>query len=145
MSYTYEYPRPAVSVDCVVVRITDSGREILLIRRGGEPFRNCWALPGGFIELDESLEESARRELLEETGLTVDRLVQIQAFGAVNRDPRTRVISIAWLATVSGPQSVRAGDDAAQVAWFSVNRLPELAFDHAEIIAAGLKRLDESG
>jgi 8-oxo-dGTP diphosphatase len=138
--YEYDYPRPAVSVDVVVLRASNGGDEILLIQRGREPFAGLWALPGGFLDMDETLEEAARRELREETGCEVDRVVQVGAFSEVDRDPRGRVISVGFLAELDGGNSgnVIAGDDAVQAEWFPSDRLPKLAFDHDQIIRMAL-------
>ncbi len=134
--YEYDHPRPAVSVDVVVLRASPSGEEILLIQRGRDPFVGLWALPGGFLEMGETLEAAARRELYEETGCEVDQLVQIGAFSEVNRDPRGRVISMAFLAELDGTASSRvtAGDDAANACWIPLAQLPDLAFDHKQIV-----------
>src|SRR3954469_21619213 len=133
--YTYDYPRPAVTVDAVLVTRERPPR-VLLIRRKHDPFAGKWALPGGFIDMDETLEESARRELREETGVTAADLTQIGTFGDPGRDPRGRTISVAYLARVKA-KDVRpvAADDAAEVGWFALDALPELAFDHAQILA----------
>jgi 8-oxo-dGTP diphosphatase len=141
MPFTYRYPHPAVSVDCVVLRPDGGELKILLIRRGSEPFAGNWALPGGFVEIDEPLDQAALRELEEETGLVPSRLEQIGAFGDPDRDPRERVISIAYLAQVAtGNCDAKAADDAVDARWFAVSRLPALAFDHDKIIAAALAR-----
>jgi len=138
--FAYDYPRPSVTVDIVLVT---SQREphVLLIRRKKAPFAGRWALPGGFVDMDETLEESARRELREETGLTVGNLEQLHTFGNPTRDPRGRVISVAFLGRVSQTQSAHADDDAAAAAWFPLNSLPELAFDHDEILTLARKRI----
>ena len=140
MIYTYQYPRAALTVDCVVFGFDGLGLEVLLIRRGLPPFRGRWALPGGFVRLDETLEEAARRELEEETGLRGVFLEQLQTFGGVKRDPRERVVSVAYFALVK-PAAVTGDTDAAEAKWFSVSDLPSLAFDHADILAAALTRL----
>ena len=144
-SYTYEYPRPMVTADCVVVR---HRAEVLLVRRGNEPYRGCWALPGGFMEMDEPIEHCAVRELNEETGLTVadDNLRLIGIYSAPGRDPRGRTVTGAYLVTIDDNgeavgEEPRAGDDAAEVRWWPLLELPPLAFDHAEIIAAAKKLL----
>ncbi len=143
MSWTYEHPHPAVAADVALFRERDGRTEILLVRRGQPPFAGCWALPGGFIDIDEDLEAAARRELAEETGLEARDLVQLQAFGRPDRDPRERVISIVFLGLLEPDdgEPLRAGDDAAEARWFSVDALPDLAFDHAEIIALARQRL----
>jgi 8-oxo-dGTP diphosphatase len=142
VSYSYEYPRPMVSVDCVIFGLDDDSLKLLLIKRGGDPFKGKWALPGGFVEMDESLDDAARRELQEETGLTRLYLEQLYTFGAPNRDPRGRVITVAyWALTRVLAQPIRADSDAAQAAWFALSDLPRLAFDHADIIDAAVQRL----
>lgn len=142
--HTYKYPKAANTVDAVVFTVDpDEGSlQILLIRRGreGEPFFDHWALPGGFIEIDETLEESLHRELREETGLRLSYVEQLHTFGDPGRDPRGRVISTAFIALVS-PVEVHGGDDAAEAKWFDIRNLPSLAFDHAKIIHRGLHRL----
>ena len=141
--YTYEYPRPAVTVDIVIVT-REARPRVLLIRRKHEPFAGCWALPGGFVEMEESLESAARRELFEETGVQTKSLEQLAVFGDPGRDPRGRVISIAYLAAVNPAQlKPRAADDAAEVGWFALARPPRLAFDHKEILAAARQRWKE--
>jgi 8-oxo-dGTP diphosphatase len=140
--YSYAYPHPAVTADVVLFTIRDERLQILLIRRRQEPFAVAWALPGGFVEPDECLEDCALRELQEETGVTGVYLEQLYTFGSPQRDPRERVISVAYygLTPVSSIDP-KAGSDAEQVAWFDVDELPELAFDHAGIIAKARERL----
>src|SRR5471030_513755 len=126
--YTYEYPRPAVSVDVVIVTREPKPR-VLLIRRKHEPFEGMWAIPGGFVDMDEPLDDAARRELFEETGVRMKKLVQLHTFGDPQRDPRGRNISVTYLALVDADKlAPRAGDDAAAVGWFSLHRPPRLAF-----------------
>ena len=134
MSYTYKYPRPAVTTDCVVFTQEEEPK-VLLIQRGNEPYKGCWAFPGGFMNMEETAEECAVRELKEETGLTVNQIQQIGAYSKVNRDPRGRTISIAYLAIVDAPTAVSGMDDAAKAAWFPLSSLPDLAFDHQDILA----------
>jgi 8-oxo-dGTP diphosphatase len=142
MAYSYEYPRPALTVDCVVFAVDESELKVMLIQRGLPPFQGKWALPGGFVHLDESLEEAARRELEEETGLQKVYLEQLYTFGDVDRDPRERVVSVAYYALVKlSEHTVRATTDARDAAWFGVSDLPSLAFDHAKIVRVGLERL----
>lgn len=129
--FTYQYPRPAVTVDAILVSPQNS---VLLIERGGEPFKGKWALPGGFVEMDEELETACRRELQEETGLRVGELKQFRAFGGVNRDPRHRTISVLFYAFTDDELTASAGDDAAKAQWFPLDQLPELAFDHLKIL-----------
>lgn len=134
MSYTYKYPRPAVTTDCVVFTQEEEPK-VLLIQRGNEPYKGCWAFPGGFMNMEETAEECAVRELKEETGLTVNRIRQIGAYSKVDRDPRGRTVSIAYLAIVDAPTAVSGMDDAAKAAWFPLSSLPDLAFDHQDIMA----------
>jgi 8-oxo-dGTP diphosphatase len=139
---TYAHPRAALTVDCVVFGLDEGGLKALLIERDLEPFAGSWALPGGFVHLDETLEEAARRELAEETGLTRVHLEPLANFDAIDRDPRERVISAAWWALVRlADHRVRAATDARDAAWVAVDALPALAFDHAAILEAGLRRL----
>ena len=133
MSYTYKYPRPAVTTDCVVFT-KEKEPKVLLIQRGNEPYKGCWAFPGGFMNMEETAEECAVRELKEETGLTVNRIRQIGAYSKVDRDPRGRTVSIAYLAIVDAPTAVSGMDDAAKAAWFPLSSLPDLAFDHQDIM-----------
>jgi 8-oxo-dGTP diphosphatase len=133
--YCYDYPRPAVTVDLVVLT-RESEPRVLLIRRKHEPFASRWALPGGFLEMEETLEAAARRELREETGLEVDAIEQLHTFGDPGRDPRGRTISVVYYAFLPRPaDSLQAGDDAAEAGWHALDRLPELAFDHDRILA----------
>ena len=140
--YTYKYPHPAVTTDCVVFGFDGKSLNLLLISRGVEPYKGTWALPGGFIHMDETAEDGALRELKEETGVEDIYLEQFYTFTAVNRDPRERVMTIAFLAFIrQDDYSVVAGDDAAKAQWFPVDNLPELAFDHKEIIEMALEKL----
>ena len=142
MSFTYEYARPALTVDCVVFGLDENELQVLLIRRGLEPFAGTWALPGGFVHLDETLEDAARRELEEETGLRKLFLEQLYTFGEIERDPRERVVTVAYYALVKlSEHKVRAATDAADAAWFGISDLPTLAFDHARIAEVALERL----
>ena len=127
-------PRPAITVDAVVFREMDSVAQVLLVERKHEPFAGQWAIPGGLMEMDETLETAAARELLEETGLRATSLKQIHAFSAVDRDPRGRTISVAFLVAVDPGEAPVAADDAKQVGWFPLDELPPLAFDHTQII-----------
>lgn len=139
--FCYDYPRPAVTVDVVVVT-RQAPRRVLLIRRKQAPFAGMWAIPGGFIDMEESLESAARRELLEETGIRADRLEQLATFGDPQRDPRGPTVSVVYLAVVdAGQVKPSASDDAAEVAWHPLRRLPPLAFDHAAILACARRRL----
>ena len=134
MAYTYKYPRPAVTADCVV--ITDEVEpKVLLIQRGDQPFKGGWAFPGGFMNMDETTEQCAVRELEEETGLRLSKIQQIGAYSKVDRDPRGRTITVAYLAIVDTPIAVTGQDDAAKAEWWPLSSLPILAFDHDEIIS----------
>jgi 8-oxo-dGTP diphosphatase len=142
VSYTYKYPHPAVTVDGVVFGYDDADLKVLLIQRQQAPHKAKWALPGGFVGIDEALEDAARRELEEETGIAELYLEQLYTFGNPKRDPRERVISVAYYALVTlADHAVRAASDAKNVAWFPLAKLPPLAFDHDEIIAVALRRL----
>jgi len=133
MSYTYQYPRPAVTVDVILIT-EDKNQEILLIQRKNNPYQNLWALPGGFIEMDEDLVTAAKRELQEETGITDVEIKQFRAYGAPNRDPRGRTISVVFYAFIKSKLQAIAMDDAKDAGWYSLSDLPELAFDHQLII-----------
>lgn len=135
MPYTYEFPMPAVTVDAVILRKSGSILQVLLIRRLKEPFREQWAIPGGFVEIDEELDDAAKRELIEETGLVHASLKQLFTVGTVGRDPRHRTISVIYFGWFDEEtMTVRAGDDAADARWFDVMNLPALAFDHNDVI-----------
>jgi 8-oxo-dGTP diphosphatase len=142
VSYTYEYPRPALTVDCVVFGLDEGDLKVLLIRRALEPFAGKWALPGGFVRMEESLDDAARRELHEEAGIRPGHLEQLYSFGEPKRDPRGRVVTVAYFALVKLTEhEVHAASDAREAAWFSVWDTPKLAFDHAEILSVALQRL----
>ena len=142
MSFTYKYPRPAVTVDCVVFGLDDELLKVLLIQRDREPFAGRWALPGGFVDPQETLEQAALRELAEETGVSKVYLEQLHSFGAPDRDPRDRVITVAYYALVRRlDHAPRAASDARAVGWFPASRCPPLAFDHREIVAMARQRL----
>jgi len=140
VSYTYSHPRPSVTVDACVFGVDAGALKILLIRRAQPPFKGSWALPGGFVQMGESLEESARRELSEETGFAPAYLEQLYTFGDVKRDPRGRVISVAYLALAKLAEA-KAASDADEARWWALDELPDLAFDHGEIIRMAKKRL----
>ncbi len=135
MPYTYNFPRPAVTVDIILLRVGSNGPEVLLIRRGHPPFAGHWALPGGFVDEGETLEAAAARELQEETALSGIELQQFAAFGDPGRDPRGWTVSVVFCAWL-GEQAIRpqAGDDAAEVGWQPLTALPALAFDHKKIL-----------
>jgi 8-oxo-dGTP diphosphatase len=142
MSYTYDYPRAALTVDCVVFGFDESELKILLIQRDLQPFQGKWALPGGFVRLDEDLDDAARRELREETGLSDVFLEQLYTFGTLQRDPRERVVTVAYYALVALVQhQLHAATDARAAAWFCVSELPTLAFDHDRILSTAVARL----
>jgi 8-oxo-dGTP diphosphatase len=135
------YHYPATSVDVVIFTLRADDLQVLLVRRKHAPFEGRWAIPGGFVEADESLEAAARRELKEETGVRDVYLEQLYTFGDPKRDPRGRVVTVAYLALVPAPLAVQAGDDASDARWWSVYKLPSLAFDHAKILQYALQRL----
>ncbi len=142
MSHTYEYPRPALTVDCVVFGMDDEDLKVLLIRRGVEPFAGRWALPGGFVRMEESLDAAARRGLEEVAGIRPSHLGQLYTFGEPNRAPRGRVVTVAYFALVKlSAHTLHAATDAREAAWFSVWDTPKLAFDHADILSTALQRL----
>jgi 8-oxo-dGTP diphosphatase len=142
VSEAEDYPRPSVTVDLVIFTIAENDLKVLLIRRGGEPFKGRWALPGGFVEIDESLESAAARELEEEVGVKNVYLEQLYTFGDPKRDPRGRVISVAYFAlTDAESQKIAAASDAADAAWHSVFKPPQLAFDHKKILDYAVWRL----
>ncbi len=141
-TYTYEYPRPSVTTDCVIFGFDGERLNVLLIERGIEPFKGHWAFPGGFLKMDEAAEDGALRELQEETGMTGAYIEQFHTFSAPERDPRGRVISIAYYALVP-MQEVKGGDDAAKAQWFPVSEVPPLAFDHDYILRMAMKKLKE--
>ena len=146
--YIYDWPRPMVTVDAVVFACAGDKTEVLLINRKHEPFRGRWAVPGGFIEIDEELEDAVARELAEETGLTGIGLKQMHTFGKCGRDPRGRQITIAFigLATQEQRETIRAGDDAAEAKWFDIEKLPEdMAFDHDEMVGLAIEKLSQTG
>jgi 8-oxo-dGTP diphosphatase len=143
MKYTYDYPRPAVTVDIVLLTPEEQPR-VLLIRRKNDPFAGMWALPGGFIDMEEPLEAAAYRELYEETGVKVERLEQLHTFGAPGRDPRGRTVSVVYVGMADAARlQPRAADDAVEVSWQPLQRLPALAFDHAKILAKAQCWLEE--
>ncbi|MDR3419619.1 MAG: NUDIX domain-containing protein [Nevskia sp.] len=142
MSYTYDYPHYAVTADIVVFTIRDGTLQVLLVKRGAAPFKGRWALPGGYLKPDEDLEGCARRELEEETGLAGFYLEQLYTFGAIKRDPRERVITVAYFALIrSDAVSLRPATDVVGADWTALDALPPLAFDHEQIIAYARERL----
>ncbi len=143
MSYTYTYPRPAVTTDIVVFKSGAKCIEFLSIKRKKDPFMDFWALPGGFLEIEETPESGALRELKEETGVNIGMLKEVGAFGDIHRDPRGRTITIAYYTFINNTETmdIRALSDAANVNWFSINNIPELAFDHREILDEAIIKL----
>jgi 8-oxo-dGTP diphosphatase len=142
--FTYEFPRPSVTVDACIFTMREGDLAVLLIRRKKAPFKGLWALPGGFVDKNEGLERAAARELEEETGLSGLALEQLAAFGDPGRDPRGHTVSVAFLTFVHAEAAlVRAGDDADEAAWHPLRRLPRLAFDHPKIVAMARRRLQD--
>ncbi len=134
MAYTYSFPRPAVTVDIIIFRQSGTDHEVLLIKRGNDPYKGKWALPGGFVDQDEPLEVAAGRELREECGLSGILLTQMHAFGNPGRDPRGHTVSVVYVGYLPVGAEAKAGDDASEAEWFKLNDLPELAFDHIEVV-----------
>jgi 8-oxo-dGTP diphosphatase len=142
MVFEYQYPRAALTVDCVIFGLDQEDLKVMLIQRDLEPFAGQWALPGGFVHIEETLEEAAQRELAEETGITNVFLEQLYTFGDVDRDPRERIISVAYYALVNlEGYNIKASSDARDAAWFPITDMPPLAFDHDRIFDTALKRL----
>jgi 8-oxo-dGTP diphosphatase len=143
MNYTYEYPRPALTVDCIIFGLDETGRlKVLLIQRAKNPYKDHWALPGGFVDMDEDLEAAALRELKEETGVENIFIEQLYTFGTPGRDPRGRVVSVAYFALVNlAEHKLGADTDAQDVRWYALDELPVLAFDHAVILETAINRL----
>ncbi|MBM80747.1 MAG: NUDIX hydrolase [Planctomycetaceae bacterium] len=142
MKHTYDYPRPAVTTDCVALRFSAGHLKLVLIQRAHKPFKNAWALPGGFLDMDEDLKTCVCRELEEETGITNVFVEQIKAYGTVDRDPRGRTVSVAFLGLMNPDDSqLDAGDDASDAQWFRIDQLPKLAFDHGQVIKDALALL----
>lgn len=141
-NYCYKHPHPSVTTDCVIFGFDGSKLKVLLIERGIEPYKGRWAFPGGFLKMEESAEEGALRELQEETGLTGAYIEQFHTFTDPKRDPRERVITIAYFALVR-IQDVKGGDDAAKAQWFALDEIPQLAFDHDMILRMAQSRLRE--
>jgi 8-oxo-dGTP diphosphatase len=142
MSFSYEYARPALAVDCVVFGLDESDLKVLLIQRKLQPFQHAWALPGGFVRVEETLDAAARRELEEEAGVTDVFLEQLYTFGTLERDPRERVVSVAYYALAKlSDHRIRAATDAMGVGWFGLDDLPKLAFDHTDVVSRAHERL----
>ena len=132
--FTYPYPRPSVTVDSIIIKNNEQGKYILLIQRKHEPCAGLWAIPGGFVDMDELLETAAIRELKEETSVEIDSLTQFYTFDALDRDPRGRTLSVVFYGIIGHNPTIKAQDDAQNVAWFPINNLPDLAFDHANVL-----------
>ena len=144
-TYIYDWPRPMVTVDAAVFAFSDDRAKLLLIRRKHEPYKDHWALPGGFVDMDEDLPDTAARELVEETGLTNVPLEQLRAFGKAGRDPRGRAITVVYFGIAEKNwEQIRAADDAADVRWFDIDHLPKMAFDHNEIARCAIDRLRQT-
>jgi len=141
--YVYDWPRPMVTVDAAVFTFSGDRTKVLLINRGNEPFKGKWALPGGFVGMDEELEDAVARELEEETGLATGQLEQMRTFGTVGRDPRGRMITIVFMGIATEEQTkIKAGDDAAEAQWFDIEKLPDnMAFDHKEVVRFAIEKL----
>jgi 8-oxo-dGTP diphosphatase len=139
MKYSYKFPRPAITVDILISRVHIDKKEILLIQRKNKPFRDKWALPGGFVNYNELLKDAAIRELSEETGLKIQDIEQFHVFDRPGRDPRERTITVVFTGTVSEyNSSIKPSSDAKDARWFPLESLPELAFDHVEIVALAM-------
>lgn len=134
-----------LTTDCVILYRTEAKTKVLLVQRGINPYKGKWALPGGFLKDDEPLEDGAKRELKEETGLEIDQLTQIRAFGTPGRDPRGRTVSIAFYGILASEAKVEGKDDARDARWFELDHLPELAFDHREILDEALEAIFNEG
>ena len=141
MTYCYDFPRLALTVDCCVFGRKNDAIYILLVKRGKDPFRNQWALPGGFVEMDELLADAASRELYEETGLRIEAMSQLYVFDGLQRDPRGRTISVIFWAFSDRLSEPLAGSDASHAHWFQIDQLPGLAFDHEEVIKLARKKI----
>ena len=140
--YVYDWPRPMVTVDAVVFCADGATTKILLVKRGHEPFKGSWCIPGGFVEMDEELPAAVARELAEETGLAGVELEQMHTFGTIGRDPRGRQITVVFMGVVDAEvPAVKAGDDAVEAGWFDIEKLPNLAFDHDEVTKMAIEKL----
>lgn len=138
--YSYDWPRPMLTVDAVVFLRDRGDYKVLLIKRGLEPFKGKWAFPGGFVEMDEELDDAIGRELLEETGLMGVKLTQMHTFGGIGRDPRGRTITVTYTGVADANNAeIQANDDAAEAKWFNIDDLPKLAFDHGDVAAMAIE------
>ena len=144
MTYKYKYPHMAVTVDLVLFDVSTTEASVLLIKRANEPYKNHWALPGGFVDMDEKIESAALRELEEETGAKIAEIEFLGYFDDINRDPRERTVSFVFMATTDKQQqNIVAADDAADAQWYPVTELPKLAFDHPKIIELAIAKLKD--
>ncbi len=141
--YCYDYPRPALTTDIVVFNLFNNTLRLLFIKRADDPFKGKWALPGGFVDMDETTKEAAIRELKEETSLENLELNQLHTFSKVDRDPRHRTVSVVYFALTKGELEIIAGDDAKETQWLPINKIPSLAFDHSSIVEHAIKQLVE--
>ncbi len=132
--YCYKYPRAALTADIIVAKQSIINTKILLIKRKNNPYKDMWAIPGGFMDMNETIEETAHRELAEETNIKIDKLHQMHVFSKTDRDPRHRTVTVCFYGFVDEKTQAKSGDDAKEAEWFDVNNLPELAFDHFEIL-----------
>ncbi len=144
MTFTYEYPRLMLTVDAVVFRLNGEDMEVLLIQRKHDPFEGMWALPGGFVDMDETVEQAVVRELEEETGLRLDKLKQLFTFSEIGRDPRGRTVSVTFFGiTEMDNSTVKGGDDAKDAQWFQLDQLPDLAFDHIKAVNMAISQINQ--
>ena len=141
--YCYKYPRPAVTTDILILAYDEENLKVLLIQRKNYPYEGFWALPGGFVDMDETVEHCAYRELFEETNLKNVQLKMLTIMSEPNRDPRGRTITVVFWTLVKNIRNVRAKDDAKNIKWFNINELPQLAFDHSQILQIALKQLKQ--
>jgi 8-oxo-dGTP diphosphatase len=139
--YTYDWPRPMVTVDAAVFSFSKNQVRLLLIKRANEPFKNKWALPGGFVDMNEDLADAAMRELTEETGLVGVKLEQLRAFGKIGRDPRGRNISVVFFGIAESKTRIKAADDAKEANWIDINKLPPMGFDHDDVVKIAIRKL----
>ncbi|MBN2166082.1 MAG: NUDIX hydrolase [Marinilabiliaceae bacterium] len=142
MSYIYEYPRAALTADAVIIAKKANEKKVLLIQRGAEPYKGMWALPGGFVDIDEDVDDAVVREVEEETGLKLEGYEQLKVFGKPGRDPRHRTVTIAYYNLIDNFLAVKGMDDASAAKWFSLDNLPALAFDHIDIIKCAQLKLN---
>jgi 8-oxo-dGTP diphosphatase len=143
LAYFYPYPRASLTVDAVIFKRFEDNYQVLLIERDNPPFKGKWALPGGFLDMHETLEEAVVRELQEETSLSGIELEQLHAFSSIDRDPRGRTISVIFWGILENKQEAKAGDDASKTHWYDINNLPSLAFDHDEVLQLAIRKLQK--